>query len=1171
MILPCIKLFVYLEITLFYPIDMKKLSYLFVVLFSINSFAQQEASKWYFGRNAALDFSSGTPIPITGSKLDTNEGCSSFADSSGNLLFYVGAPNTGATNLTVWNKNNLEMPNGTGLKGDSSSSQSALTVPAPGNPNIYYLFTVGAGNNPSFDYYTIDMSTNGGDGEVTSGPFDLSEGRAFQWAEKITAVKADECNEFWVISFVEDTFYAYKVTNTGVSPTPVRSPLNAAVDRRGYLKVSPDGTKLVSANMPSGTFLYDFDDVNGVVSNPQQLNLGGNNGYGVEFSLSSEKLYISTGNFRDGSQENLYQFDMTLPTIGDINNSRVTIHTYDNGRAALQMAPNGKIYRASRDQPTISVINNPEESGVACDYSHNSVSLGGATSSDGLPPFISSLLLPLEITRAGDTVPLNNQTNNFCSGSDITFSSAPITGSPNYVWTFDNGTSVVELSNGTSSDLTLINLSNTDNGDYKLTATLIDICGTLTKFNGEFTIQVFDAPTSTTPLPIQLCDDDNDGLMDFNLTDREAVIISGQDTTIFEVVYFTDAGRTNQIPRNTTPIVGNDVTDYTNNPALTVNGIQPIYAQVRNINSINCVANVEFNVEVYESAFPSTTVSLLGECDNTSVGTDADGLILFDLTGDRATEILNGQDPADFTLTYFTDAAYTMQIPVANETAFQNTVVNGQTIYVRMTNNLNTNCFTDTSFEIEVYKLPVLLTNSITLIQCNDDLTLIEAFNLRLKEDKISANFAVETFTYYETPAQADDGIAGTEIANPTTYSNDALFLPLGLDTVWVRVETTDGCHRVAQVNLDVNPSSAVMNGFVTREFSQCDDGTDNRDGIATFDFSSVTIDIQTLFAPLLVDVLYYETEAQANQGLVANQLDATNYDNTSQDQLIWVQIVSDFGSDCLAKGQHVQLHVEELPIFDLLTDDIVCENILPHLISVENPDANNYMYEWLNSNGISIGTDQTLTITDATDISITGVDYSVTVTNPTTLCSRTKFVNLKKSSIAVVTDADIITVEFNSPTNSIEIITTNLGFGDYEFALQHDTDSRPWQDEPIFTDLQGGAYTVLINDKNGCGEIAKVIFLLDYPKFLTPNNDGYNDYWQLIGLDTTTFTISPIQIFDRFGKIIAIINPTQGQGWDGLYNNEMLPSSDYWFVLSLTNNLGETSIKKGHFSLIRR
>ncbi len=97
------------------------------------------------------------------------------------------------------------------------------------------------------------------------------------------------------------------------------------------------------------------------------------------------------------------------------------------------------------------------------------------------------------------------------------------------------------------------------------------------------------------------------------------------------------------------------------------------------------------------------------------------------------------------------------------------------------------------------------------------------------------------------------------------------------------------------------------------------------------------------------------------------------------------------------------------------------------------------------------------------------------------------------------------------------------------------------------------------------------VIFLLDYPKFLTPNNDGYNDYWQLIGLDATTFTISPIQIFDRFGKIIAIINPTQGQGWDGLYNNEMLPSSDYWFVLSLTNNQGETIIKKGHFSLVRR
>ena len=176
----------------------------------------------------------------------------------------------------------------------------------------------------------------------------------------------------------------------------------------------------------------------------------------------------------------------------------------------------------------------------------------------------------------------------------------------------------------------------------------------------------------------------------------------------------------------------------------------------------------------------------------------------------------------------------------------------------------------------------------------------------------------------------------------------------------------------------------------------------------------------------------------------------------------------------------------------------------------------------------------------------------------------------LKKSSMATVTLDDIITVEFNSPNNSIEIITTNLGSGDYEFALDNEYDSRYFQDEPIFTGLQGGLYTVRINDKNNCGETSIDVFLLDYPNFFTPNNDGTNDYWQLIGTESHNYRVSPIQIFDRVGKLITIIDP-DSEGWDGYYNGEMLNSSDYWFYLELTDNQGNITIHRGHFSLVRR
>ena len=151
---------------------MKKLLSVLVFFITIHLYSQKEANFWYFGNNAALDFTSGEPELVSGSQLNTTEGCSSFSDANGNLLFYIGAPTTTTRNLTVWNKNNQPMPNGTGLQGDASSSQSALTVPAPGRPGVYYIFTVGAqsSGNAGFWYYTLDMNADGGLGDIIDGP-----------------------------------------------------------------------------------------------------------------------------------------------------------------------------------------------------------------------------------------------------------------------------------------------------------------------------------------------------------------------------------------------------------------------------------------------------------------------------------------------------------------------------------------------------------------------------------------------------------------------------------------------------------------------------------------------------------------------------------------------------------------------------------------------------------------------------------------------------------------------------------------------------------------------------------------------------------------------------------------------------------------------------------------
>lgn len=80
-------------------------------------------------------------------------------------------------------------------------------------------------------------------------------------------------------------------------------------------------------------------------------------------------------------------------------------------------------------------------------------------------------------------------------------------------------------------------------------------------------------------------------------------------------------------------------------------------------------------------------------------------------------------------------------------------------------------------------------------------------------------------------------------------------------------------------------------------------------------------------------------------------------------------------------------------------------------------------------------------------------------------------------------------------------------------------------------------------------------------PNFFTPNGDGYNDTWEITGLENQNYSI---YIFDRYGKLLKTLG--KNGSWNGDFNGSPLPSSDYWFQLILENGI----IKKGNFSLKR-
>lgn len=189
-----------------------------------------------------------------------------------------------------------------------------------------------------------------------------------------------------------------------------------------------------------------------------------------------------------------------------------------------------------------------------------------------------------------------------------------------------------------------------------------------------------------------------------------------------------------------------------------------------------------------------------------------------------------------------------------------------------------------------------------------------------------------------------------------------------------------------------------------------------------------------------------------------------------------------------------------------------------------------------------------------AISVNIPGT-YTVEISN-TNECSITKTFTVLTSEIATITD---VVINDFSNNNSAEVIVT--GNGDYEYSI----DGINYQNSAIFYNLIEGEYTVFVNDKNGCGIASSTFFILGYPKFFTPNADGYNDTWNIKNLEKRGLQASKIFIFDRYGKLLKQISP-EGIGWNGFFNGEQLPSQDYWFILELTN--GKTI--KGHFTLKR-
>jgi gliding motility-associated-like protein len=176
---------------------------------------------------------------------------------------------------------------------------------------------------------------------------------------------------------------------------------------------------------------------------------------------------------------------------------------------------------------------------------------------------------------------------------------------------------------------------------------------------------------------------------------------------------------------------------------------------------------------------------------------------------------------------------------------------------------------------------------------------------------------------------------------------------------------------------------------------------------------------------------------------------------------------------------------------------------------------------------------------------------YNVTVTNSAN-CTSTK-----KITVIEHETPEIDRIDVNETTVVIYLKNPN----DY---FEYSVDGINYQSSNVFFNVASGLQTAYVREINSCGIDSEAFIVLIAPKFFTPNNDSYNDVWEIKGL--VNYPEAEVSIFDQYGKFITRLNAAK-PSWDGTFNKNLLPATDYWYVLKIDTNSPE---KRGHFSLKR-
>ncbi|GGD11198.1 T9SS type B sorting domain-containing protein [Hyunsoonleella pacifica] len=665
-------------------------------------------------------------------------------------------------------------------------------------------------------------------------------------------------------------------------------------------------------------------------------------------------------------------------------------------------------------------------------------------------------------------------------------------------------------------------------------------------------------PIANTPNTFQQCDDDsNDGQSFFNLT-LDNIKAEINPNFIAENLVFTYFETEVEANSNSAPILTPEA--YLDSPGFTP---ETIWIRVEDTNGCHSVVPLTLQVNPSSTALNNYNPQPKFQCDD---GIDSrDGIATFNIT-----DIKNEIETNIFTTVTVTAHFYETLMDAELETNeiidisnHENTnSPNVQTIWVRVKSNLGNDCLGIKEFTnlLNVEALPVAHPVVIER-QCDynlSDSVLNYPFNVSQLESDIlnGQNTSNINITYFDdsgNPLLYNDGTPVISPIQPVFTSEN--------QTITVRVtnnntQDPDGaCFDETLVSfiVDVNPIANPVSQQIVCDGNSGDIDDDGFYPFNTSTFTNTILGNQTGIMDINYDFFDENGNFLINQPSLPNPF-------ISKTQTVFVEVINPQNMYC-SDVTTIDLIVNPKPEFEVESPRIVCSSNPAFNISLEPLGVNTneiFTYEW-RFEGNLVSNDAVLN-----NVSTPGI-YSITLTKTDgTGCSRTREISVESSEIANITTEDIDIVDI-SENNTVTIDTSNIGRGTYEFALvEKDSNFRNYQTEPIFTNVRAGFYTLYVRESI-CGEINIPISVIGYPKFFTPNNDTFNDLWQIRGVDENTQANSIIYIYNRYGKLMKQLL-TSADGWDGTYNGQLMPTDDYWFKVYLED--GRTFM--GHFTLKR-